>query len=92
MPTDTIGVPVHWLDGGWEDRPTLVAYRYAAFYGDGWVNSDYGAYATGNSAHFHENYLVWTGCDASGAAHPDAYMGSPTGMAAVGTPNDSGGQ
>ena len=90
MPTDTIGVPVHWLDGGWESRPTLVAYRYAAFYGDGWVNSDYGAYATGNSAHFDKNYMVWTGCDASGAAHPYAYMGSPMGMAAVGTPNDPG--
>ena len=90
MPTDTLGVPVHWLDGGWESRPTLVVYRYAGFYGDGWVNSDYGAYATGNSAHFHENFMVWTGCDASGAAHPEAYMGSPMGMAAVGTPNDPG--
>ena len=91
MPTDTIGVPVHWLDGGWEDRPTLIAYRYAGFYGDGWVNSDYGAYATGNSAHFHENAMVWTGCDASGAAHPSFPMGatSPMGVVAVGTPNDS---
>ena len=89
MPTDTIGVPVHWLDGGWEDRPTLISLSYGGFYGVGWVNHDYGAYVTGNSAHFHENSMVWTGCDASGGAHPEAPMGATMGVVAVGTPNDS---
>ena len=71
-----IGVPVHWLDGGWDDRPTLVANSNAEFYGPKWVNTDYGAYVTGNSAHFEDYAMVWTGCDASGVAHPDFPMGA----------------
>ena len=85
------GVPVHWLDGGWEDRPTLIADSYADFYSDEWENTEYGAYVTGNSAYFHPAAKVWTGCDASGDAHPDYPMGaiSAMDMVAVGTPRDS---
>ena len=82
------GVPVHWLDGGWQDRPTLVANSNAEFYSDEWVNTEYGAYVTGNSAYFHENYMIWTGCDSKGVAHPEGYMGSEIDMVAVGTPRD----
>ncbi|WP_420444663.1 choice-of-anchor R domain-containing protein [Candidatus Poriferisodalis sp.] len=84
------GVPVHWLDGGWQDRPTLVANSYADFYGPKWVNTDYGAYVTGNSAYLHPSAKVWTGCDASGDPHPSVPMGaiSDMNMIAVGTPND----
>ncbi|WP_420443709.1 choice-of-anchor R domain-containing protein [Candidatus Poriferisodalis sp.] len=90
MPIIEIGVAIHWLDGGWQDRPTLIADSYDTFYGGAWVNTDYGAYVTGNSAYFHENAMVWTGCDASGAADPLYPMGaaSPMGLVAVGTPND----
>ncbi len=82
------GVPVHWLDGGSEDRPTLVANSNAEFYGSTWENTDYGAYVTGNSAHFEDHAMVWTGCDARGVAHPDFPMGNTSSMdmVAVGTP------
>ena len=84
------GVPVHWLDGGWQDRPTLIANSNAEFYSDGWANTEYGAYVTGNSAYLHENAKVWTGCDAFGDPHPSFPMGavSAMDMVAVGTPND----
>ena len=86
---DPIGVPIHWLDGGWDDHPTLLADTYLEFYDGEWANTEYGAYVTGNSAHFHESAKVWTGCDASGVAHPSYPMGiSATNMVAVGTPND----
>ena len=97
--TDVSGVPVHWLDGGLDDRPTLIANSYAEFYGGEWVNHEWGAYVTGNSARFHNSVLfnknkqIWTGCDAEGVAHPDAHMGSTMGVVAVGTPayrNDMG--
>ena len=95
--TDVFGVPVHWLDGGWDDHPTLVANSYAEFYSSEWVNHEWGAYVTGNSAHFNDsdsltryNKKIWTGCDAQGVAHPYAYMGTTfseaAGMVAVGTP------
>ena len=83
-----IGVPVHWLNGGWEDNPTLVANSNSQFYGGEWVNTKYGAYVTGNSAYFHKNYMIWTGCDSVGDTHPEGYMASETGMVAVGTPRD----
>ena len=83
-----IGVPVRWLDGGWDGEPTLIAENYADFYGDEWVNTEYGAYVTGNSAEFEEHAMVWTGCDSSGAAHPDYPMGSTMGIVAVGSPRD----
>ena len=84
------GVAVHWLDGGWEDHPTLVAESYLDFYSDEWENTDYGAYVSGNSAYLHRNAKVWTGCDASGDPHPSVPMGaiSAMHMVAVGTPND----
>ncbi|WP_420621174.1 choice-of-anchor R domain-containing protein [Candidatus Poriferisodalis sp.] len=92
-----IGVPVHWLDGGWEDRPTLIAESYSDFYSDKWDDTEgegdieYGAYVTGNSARFEENAMVWTGCDASGAADPVLPMGDPNGMGmvAAGSPRNS---
>ena len=84
------GVPVHWLDGGWQDRATLVANSNSQFYGGEWVNRKWGAYVTGNSAYFHEKYMIWTGCDSKGVAHPEGYMDSDTGMVAVGTPRDRG--
>ena len=84
----TEGVPVHWLDGGWDDRPTLIANSYYEFYGGTWINSEWGAYSTGNSRYFHERRLVWTGCDERGFTRPDAHMGSPMGMVAAGTPGD----
>ena len=83
------GVPIHWLDGGWQDRPTLVAISNSQFYGGAWVNHDWGAYVTGNSAYFHENAMIWTGCDSVGGTHPTGYMGSLiTEMVAAGTPRD----
>ena len=88
MPAYRNGVPIHWLDGGWQDRPTLIANDYAEFYGDEWVNSDWGAYVTGNSAYFHPSAKVWTGCDASGDPHPSVPMGATMDMVAVGTPRD----
>ncbi|WP_419553219.1 choice-of-anchor R domain-containing protein [Candidatus Poriferisodalis sp.] len=96
--TDALGVTIRWLDGGWEDRPTLIANSYDQFYGGVWVNSDSGAYVTGNTAYFDPgddpgddtSHTIWTGCDAKGAAHPELPMGtnSPMEMVAVGTPND----
>ncbi len=85
---DEIGVPVHWLDGGWQDQPTLIANSYAEFYGGDWVNSDWGAYTTGNRAYFYDYGMVATGCDASGVAHPQFPMGNTSAMdmVAVGTP------
>ena len=86
--TDAVGVPVHWLDGGWQDQPTLIADTYDDFYGGTWVNHDWGAYSTGNRAYFYDYGMVATGCDASGAAHPEFPMGntSTMDMVAVGTP------
>ena len=84
--TDGIGVPVHWLDGGWDDLPTLVANTYDAFYGGGWVNHEYGAIVTGNTTYFRSSKVMWTGCDAEGAAHPTAHLGSTMGMGALGAP------
>ncbi|WP_423922417.1 hypothetical protein [Candidatus Poriferisodalis sp.] len=81
------GVPIHWLDGGWQNRPTLIASSYTGFYSAEWDNTEYGAYVTGNSAYFHENAMVWTGCDASGVAHPLYPMGADN-LVAVGTPRD----
>ncbi len=83
-----ISVPVHWLDGGWDDHPTLIVEQYADFYGNGWENTAYGAYATGNSAHFEKNAMVWTGCDALGDADPLFPMGSSMGMVAAGSPRN----
>ena len=42
--TDPEGVPVHWLDGGWDDYPTLFADTYDEFYGadGGWDLTDSG--------------------------------------------------
>ena len=100
--TDAFGATIRWLDGGWEDRPTLIANSYDQFYSGVWANSDYGAYVTGNTAYFYESHfwiddedrnrshMIWTGCDAQGASHPDLPMGtnSPMELVAVGTPND----
>ena len=84
-----IAVPVHWLDGGWQDRPTLIVEQYSDFYGDEWVNTEHGAYVTGNSAHFRETAMVWTGCDASGVADPLFPMGTNNmGLIAAGSPRD----
>ena len=84
-----VGVPIHWLDGGWQHRDTLVANSNASFYGPTWVTTDYGAYATGNSAHFEAHEMVLTGCNASGVKHSKFFMGNTeaTDMVAVGTPN-----
>ena len=93
-----VGVPVHWLDGGWEHRDTLVADHYGEFYGDTWLQDEWGAYVTGNSASLYEISSheankgteiitgVWTGCDSTGMAHSDYHLGSTMGMATLGTP------
>ena len=87
--TDVVGVPIHWLDGGWEEenRPTLIASTYDEFYGGEWMNSDKGAYVTGNTMGFDSNEAIWTGCLSSGFAHPKYPMGK-THMVVVGTPRD----
>lgn len=85
--TDGIGVPIHWLDGGWEDRPTLIANTYAQFFGGEWTNADEGAYVFGNTMHFDKNEYMWTGCTSTGIAHADYPMGT-TPMVIVGTPKD----
>ena len=86
--TDAQGVPVHWLDGGWYDRPTLIAKSYEQFYTADWTNRNWGAYVFGNSTELSPKRRFWTGCDARGVAHPTAHMGttSPMKMVAVGTP------
>ena len=84
--TDSGGVPVHWLDGGWDDRPTLIADSYDQFYGGEWKNVEFGAYSTGNAMEMHERRRIWTGCLATGARHPDAILGSMA-MVAAGHPN-----
>ena len=67
---------IHWVDGGWENRPTLLANTYVDFYSNNWIESGWGAIATGNSTYFQEPSPRWTGCDASGFAHPTAHMGT----------------
>ena len=87
--TDDIGVPIHWLDGGWEEenRPTLIAQTYDDFYGGEWTNSDKGAYVTGNTMFFYTYEAIWTGCLSSGVKHPKYPMGT-TDMVVVGTPRN----
>ncbi|WP_419552392.1 choice-of-anchor R domain-containing protein [Candidatus Poriferisodalis sp.] len=81
---DGIGVPVHWLDGGWDDEhPTLIADSYSGFYSDTWENTEYGAYVTGNSALFEKHAMVWTGCDSAGSANPMFTMGNSNSMKQV---------
>ena len=103
-PTNTgmagAGVPIHWLDGGAQHRDTLVANSNAQFFGPEWVQDEWGAYVTGNSASLYEissheankgdeiRTGIWTGCDATGMAHSDYHMGSAMGMATLGTPGD----
>ena len=87
-------LPVRWLDGGWENRPTLIASNYDEFYGGEWVNHDWGAYVFGNSAYFYKSHfgsvagshMIWTGCNSTGVAHPSFPMG--TQMVVLGTPRD----
>ena len=92
---DAYGVPVHHLDGGWDNRLTLIAKSYYQFFSPDWINSISGAIVTGNSREFDEIRPVWTGCDAAGFAHPEAPMGttSKMGLVAVGLgkPADSTG-
>ena len=95
-----LGVPIHWLDGGEQHRDTLVANHYAGFYGPTWLQDEWGAYVTGNSAYLHEISShranagaeivtgIWTGCDSTGMAHSDYHLGSAMGMATLGTPGD----
>ena len=71
-------LPIHWVDGGWENRPTLLANTYLDFFSNNWIETGWGAIATGNTTYFSENQPVWTGCDASGFAHPEGHMGSTT--------------
>ena len=95
-----IGVPVHWLDGGWQHRDTLVANSNAQFFGPEWVQDEWGAHVTGNSTSLYEissheankgkkiRTGIWTGCDSTGMAHLTYHMGSDEGMATLGTPGD----
>ena len=87
--TDSGGVPVHWLDGGWDDHPTLIADSYDQFYGGEWKNVEFGAYSTGNSMEMHERRRIWTGCGAIGLFSQQAYLGSTLsmGLVAAGHPN-----
>ena len=81
-------LPIHWVDGGWENRPTLLANTYGDFFSNNWVETGWGAIATGNTTYFSENQPIWTGCDASGFAHPEAHMGTTSSarMVALGQP------
>ena len=47
-------VPIYWVDGGWENRPTLLANSYYAFFSDQWIETGWGAIVTGNSHYFQE--------------------------------------
>ena len=88
-------LPIRWLDGGWKNRPTLIANNYDEFYGGEWVNHDWGAYVFGNSAYFYKSHFgsvtgshtLWTGCNSTGVAHADYPMGKAH-MVVVGTPRD----
>ncbi len=86
--TDSVGVPVHWLDGGWDEHPTLIADSYDQFYGK-WKERQFGAMATGNSLELHERRRIWTGCLAGGIRNQQAYLGSTLsmGLVAAGHPN-----
>ncbi|WP_419553218.1 choice-of-anchor R domain-containing protein [Candidatus Poriferisodalis sp.] len=98
--TDALGVPIRWLDGGWEDHPTLIANSYNEFFGPQWQNEEWGAYVTGNSASLYEissheankgdkiRTGIWTGCNSTGTAHQMYFVGSPDGLATLGTPGD----
>ena len=86
-------LPIHWVDGGWENRPTLLANTYFDFFSNNWIETGWGAIATGNTTYFSENQPVWTGCDASGFAHPEGHMGSTiTRMVALGQPANPAGR
>ena len=87
--TADASVPIHWLDGGWQDHPTLIANRNDQFFSDDWVNHDWGAYVTGNATDLGAHTRVWTGCEADGTApgYFFYYMGAVHGMVAVGTPD-----
>ena len=86
---------IRWLDGGWKNRPTLIANNYDEFYGGEWENHDWGTYVFGNSAYFYESHFgsvtgshtLWTGCNSTGVAHPDYPLGKDH-MVVVGTPRD----
>ena len=84
---DALDVPIYWLDGGWDDRPRLIANSHYDFYDGVWIyhgddedtiNTEYGAIATGNSTYFSENRSIWTGCNDQGIARKNAHMGSTT--------------
>ena len=95
-----VGVPIHWLNGGWQNRPTLVAQSYTQFFGPTWLEVTWGAHVTGNSASLYEISShkanegdkiitgIFTGCDSTGMAHDTYHMGSAAGMATLGTPGD----
>ena len=88
--TEALGAPIHWLDGGWDDRPTLIANSHYDFFSPEWINTEWGAIAPGNSTFNFENRYVWTGCDFNGVARAEAHMGTTSDMriVAVGTPGD----
>ena len=83
-------LPIHWVDGGWENRPTLLANTYSDFFSNNWIETGWGAIATGNSTKFSFRQKLWTGCDASGFAHPAAHMGTTSSarMVVLGDPAD----
>ena len=88
--TEALGAPIHWLDGGWDDRPTLIANSHYDFFSPEWINTEWGAIAPGNSTFNFENRYVWTGCNFNGVARAEAHMGTTSDMriVAVGTPGD----
>ncbi len=87
-------LPIHWVDGGWENRPTLLANTYGDFFSNNWIETGWGAIATGNTTYFSENQPIWTGCDASGFAHPAAHMGTTSSarMVVLGQPANPAGR
>ena len=95
---EALDVPIYWLDGGWDDRPRLIANSHYDFYDGVWIyhgdeeetfSTEWGAIAPGNSTYFYLRRVIWTGCRANGVAHPEFHMGIPDmEMVAVGTPGD----
>ena len=87
-------LPIHWVDGGWENRPTLLANTYVDFFSNNWIETGWGAIAPGNSTFFQETSPRWTGCDASGFAHPEGHMGTTSSarMVVLGQPANPAGR
>ena len=75
-------LPIYWVDGGWENRPHLLAHSYNDFFSDQWIETGWGAVVTGNSTQFyrHESPPPWV--NPLEPFHPDDNPADPIAVAA----------